>query len=143
MLRDPRDNYQSLRTKSYRNYSGLLDEKFQIIEQLFLERQRFDAVIEYEDFVAREPRVLTQLESLGWVMDASCYQYRRRHEELFAALWNEVPELFEQMEMCFGNVQGHETSARFRDKPRHCTVDSHLEVLCPRLLAHYRARCGN
>jgi len=143
LLRDPRDNYQSLRTKNYRNYSGLLEEKFQIIEQLFAERQRFDAVIEYEDFVARDPQVLMQLDDIGWVVDASCYQYRRRHEELFAALWAEVPELFEQMELCFGNVQGHEASERFRDKPRDSAVDAHLEVLCPRLLAHYRARRGN
>src|SRR5687767_3631582 len=40
LLRDPRDNYASLRTKNYCNYSGLLDEKFLIIEQLFLDRER-------------------------------------------------------------------------------------------------------
>jgi hypothetical protein len=140
LLRDPRDNYQSLRTKNYRNYSGLIEEKFQILEQLFLARQRFDAVIEYEDFVARDPAVLVQLAALGWPVDVSYYQYRRRHEELFAALWGQVPELFDQLEMSFGNVQGGEVSQRFREKPRDATVDARLEVLCPQLLAHYRTR---
>jgi hypothetical protein len=142
LLRDPRDNYESLRTKNYCNYSGLLDEKFLIIERLFLEREHFDAVIEYEDFVARDPRILGQLEQLGWTVDAGCYQYRRRHEELFAALWAAVPELFEQMDLSFGNVQGGAVAEHFRDKARAAQVDARLEQLCPRLLDHYRRR-GN
>jgi hypothetical protein len=141
-LRDPRDNYQSLRTKNYCNYSGLLAEKFRILEQLFLERQRFDAVFEYEDFVARDPQILADLVRLGWAVDEGCYRYRRRHEELFAALWAEVPELFEQMEMSFGNVQGDDVAEHFRDKARDAQVDAQLEQLCPRLLDHYRARRG-
>jgi hypothetical protein len=143
LLRDPRDNYQSLRSKHYRNYSGLIDEKFQIIEQLFAEPQRYDAVIEYEDFVARNPDVLIQLARLGWAVDASCYQYRRGHEELFGALHAHVPELFDHMEMSFGNVQGREVCERVHGKPRDSRVDAHLEVLCPRLLAHYRTRRGS
>ncbi len=37
-LRDPRDNYESLRTKPYRHHSGLMDEKFILLDQLFAER---------------------------------------------------------------------------------------------------------
>ena len=57
LLRDPHDNYQSLKTKNYRNYSGLLDEKFMILDQVFAERDHFDAVIHYEDFIARNPLI--------------------------------------------------------------------------------------
>lgn len=142
LLRDPRDNYQSLRTKNYRNHSGLLDEKFILIDQLFAERDRFDAVIAYEDFVARDPSVPETLAALGWPVDESFYEYRRRHEELLCALWTHVPDLHQRMEFAFGNVRGRAVSESFRDKPRDPELDAHLERLCPRLLAHYRERRG-
>ncbi|WP_448192471.1 hypothetical protein [Azospirillum sp. sgz301742] len=142
LLRDPRDNYQSLRTKNYCNHSGLIDEKFLIIDQLFAERHRFDAVIEYEDFVARAPSVMQTLADLGWPVDDSFHDYRRRHEELLSALWEHVPDLMPRMEFAFGNVQGRAVSERFRDKPRDPELDARLELLCPRLLGHYRARRG-
>ena len=140
LLRDPRGNYISLRTKNYRNYSGLIDEKFLLLDQLFAERARFDAVIRYEDFVARDPAVLETMRGLGWPVEEDFYNYRRRHNEMLEALWRLTPGLMEHFEFVFGNVRGTEVSERFRDKPRDAEVDARLEKLCPRLLAHYRAR---
>lgn len=142
LLRDPRDNYQSLRTKDYRNRSGLMDEKFEIIERLFLNRERFDAVVHYEDFVAQDPAVLRAINDLGWPVDTSYYEYRRRHNELLQALWDHVPQLMPDLEFAMGNVQGRAVSEGFRDKPRDPEVDTRLERLCPALLAHYRALRG-
>lgn len=140
LLRDPRDNYVSLRTKNYRNYSGLMDEKFLLLDQLFAERDRFDAVIRYEDFVARDPAVLETVRALGWPAEEEFYNYRRRHNEMLEALWRLTPGLLENFEFVFGNVRGTEVSERFRDKPRDAEVEARLERLCPRLLADYRAR---
>jgi hypothetical protein len=140
LMRDPRDNYASLRSKSYRNYSGLIDEKFLILDQIFAERARFDAVIEYEDFVARKPAVLETVRALGWPVEDSFYDYRRRHNEVLDALWEHVPDLMANFEFVFGNVRGREVSDRFRDQPCDDELESRLEALCPRLLAHYRAR---
>lgn len=140
MLRDPRDNYQSLQTKNYRNHSGLIDEKFLILEQVFVERDRFDAVIYYEDFVRRDPAVLETVTRLGWPVDAGFYDYRRRHDELLAALYQHVPDLFERMEFAFGNVQGKQVSDSFLAKQADPGLCSRLEALCPQLLAHYQAR---
>lgn len=142
VLRDPRDNYQSLRTKQYRNYSGLIDEKFAIIDQVFADRRHFDAVIAYEDFVARAPGVLETVRGLGWPVDETAYEFRRRHQEIFADLWQHLPDLWQVTEPVFGNVQGREVSEAHRDKPRDPAVDARLEELCPRLLAHYRERCS-
>lgn len=140
LLRDPRDNYQSLKTKPYANLSGLLDEKFQLMDQVFAERAQFDAVVEYEDVVARDPAVLDRVSALGWPVEESFYRFARRHDAIIGALWRHVPDLFQRMEIVFGNVQGKEVSERFRDKPRDAALDAHLETLCPHLLAHYRAR---
>ena len=154
LLRDPRDTYRSLSTKSYRNHSGLIDEKFALIDEVFAGREdRFDAVVHYEDFVARNPLVPAAMAALGWPVDDSFYDYRRRHEELAGALWRHVPDLMDRIEFAFGNVQGRAVSERFRDKPRDPDLEAQaleaqaleakLETLCPRLLTHYRQRVPN
>lgn len=139
-LRDPRDNYQSLRDKSYRNHSGLIDEKFVLLDQVFAQRSSFDAVIHYEDFVARDPGVMSSVAGLGWPVLDEYYSYIRRHDELFRGLWDAVPELYQSMDMAFGNVQGEGVEARFRNKPRDETVETHLRTLCPGLLSYYQDR---
>jgi|1186.fasta_scaffold80126_2 hypothetical protein len=139
-LRDPRDNYVSLRSKNYRNYSGLMREKFRLLEEIFAARSRYDAVIHYEDFVARDPDVIAAIRRLGWPVEEAHYAFSRRHEHILQALWQHVPELMEDFEIGFGNLQGFEVSERFRDKPADPEVDARLEALCPRLLAYYRDR---
>jgi hypothetical protein len=141
-LRDPRDNYVSLRTKHYRNYSGLMREKFRLLEGIFAERRRYDAVIHYEDFVARDPAVIATIRRLGWAVEEEHYAFGRRHEQILQALWQHVPELMEDIEVAFGNFRGFEVTERFRDKGADAAVDAHLEELCPRLLAYYRERSG-
>jgi len=140
LLRDPHDNYQSLRKKNYRNHSGLLEEKFLILDQVFAERAHFDEVIHYEDFVARDPAVPAAMERLGWPVEEGFYDYKRRHDDLMGALWTHVPDLHDRLELNFGNVQGHAVSDKYRDKPRDPEVEERLQILCPRLLAHYRSR---
>ena len=142
LLRDPRDTYQSLKTKPYGNLSGLIDEKFGLMDQVFAERARFDAVVEYEDFVARDPEVVERVSALGWPVEERFHSFARRHDVIIGDLWRHMPDLFQRMEIVFGNVQGREVSERFRDKPRDPALDAHLDALCPRLLAHYRARRG-
>ncbi len=139
-LRDPRDNYESLRTKPYRNHSGLLEEKFLVLEQLFAERQRFDAVIHYEDAVNPHPQVLADLMRLGWPATPDWYNYTRSHNDIIGSLWEAEPSLTQNMEIAFGNARGPGLSDRFRDKPRDPVTEVLLEALCPCLLAHYRDR---
>ncbi|MBB6253681.1 hypothetical protein [Nitrospirillum iridis] len=143
LLRDPRDNYESLKTKDYRHHSGLMDEKFLILDQLFAERhQRFDAVVHYEDFLARDPSVFTAMAGLGWPLTDEHYIYRRGYNELLGTLWAAEPALQETMGVVFGNARGGGVTDVHRDKPRSAETDTRLEALCPRLLAHYRARDG-
>ena len=140
LLRDPRDNYASLATKPYRNHSGLIDEKFALVDTLFAERAQFDAVVHYEDFMDRDPAVLDRIRALGWSAEADYYGFGRNFEEILALLWRDQPQLFTEFEMSFGNCDPRGLRAERRTKPRDATVERKLEALCPRLLAHYRDR---
>ena len=142
LLRDPRDNYQSLRTKDYRHYSGLMEEKFLILDQLFAERERFDAVVHYEDFVARDPAVGEVMARLGWPIEPEYHRFSRTPNDLLGTLWDQEPAIRDTMLTVFGNSRGREVEEKHRDKPRDPAVDAELERLCPRLLAYYRARRG-
>lgn len=140
LLRDPRDNYVSLATKHYRDDSGTMAEKFILLDQAFLARSAVDAVIYYEDFVARSPDVLRTVAGLGWPVREDYYTYHRRHEAILADLWTHLPQLFTEMDLVFGNVQGREVTDRKQRKAWDAAVEAQLERLCPHLLAHYRAR---
>lgn len=139
-LRDPRDTYMSLRTKHYRNHSGLIAEKFAILDALFASRDRFDAVIEYEDFVTRHESVHVAMRRLGWPVDARYYAFERRHKELLAALWEHEPALMDAMDFAFGAVRDAQVSERHQNKPRDPDVEAVLTKWCPRLLSHYCTR---
>lgn len=147
-LRDPRANFESLGKKHYRNHSGLIDEKFALIDRIFRERDRFDAVIHYDDFIERAPRVLQAVNAAGWPVDETCYAFKRNHDDLTAALWQAVPDLFERFEFSYGNVQSAEVSPRFRLRSFSAEIEAHLSRLCPHLLEHYQQRdrlphCGS
>ena len=141
-LRDPRDNYVSLRSKPYRNYAGLMREKFRLLEGIFAERDRYDAVIHYEDFVARDPDVIATVRRLGWMAEEDHFAFRRLHDDILRMLWEHEPALMDDMEVVFGNFRGREVTDRFRDQPADAAVDAALAELCPRLLAYYRDRSG-
>ncbi|HLZ65502.1 MAG TPA: hypothetical protein VKQ29_04690 [Aliidongia sp.] len=141
LLRDPRDNYFSLQNKNYRNHSGLIDEKFALIDTLFAERSRFDATIHYEDFLDRDPAVLDRIRALGWPVEEAYYDFERTFEGMLALLWQETPQLLQdEFEISFGNCTPDGLLPDRRRKPRDPSIDAKLETLCPNLLAHYRAR---
>jgi hypothetical protein len=139
-LRDPRDNHHSLQSKPYRHYSGLMDEKFVILDQLFAEPERFDAIVHYEDFVRRDAAILARLGALGWPVEERYFDFAIRHDEILAALWKHEPGWMDKVDFVFGNVRGRTVTTEFRDKPRDPEAEARLEQLCPRVLAHYRRR---
>ncbi len=139
-LRDPRDNFASLLKKAYRNHSGLIDEKFSLLDRVFEQRHSFDAVIRYEDFIRRSPGISQTMQDIGWPVDETFYAFRRTHVELAAVLWDTVPDLFNHFEFSYGNVQSTEVSPRFRRKERTMEMDNHLSRLCPAILDDYRRR---
>ena len=142
VLRDPRDNYASLASKPYRNHSGLIDEKFILLDALFAGRDRFDATVHYEDFMDGDPGLLERVRALGWPADSSHYAFERDFEQILATVWDDQPQLFAEFEMSFGNCDPRGLKAERRVKPRAADIDRTLEALCPRLLAHYRARAA-
>ncbi|HSK42187.1 MAG TPA: hypothetical protein VK943_20645 [Arenibaculum sp.] len=137
LLRRPHDNYSSLMSKPWRNHGGLIDEKFALLERVFDERGRFDAVVPYEDFVARRPWVFERMRDLGWPVEEGWFALPRTHNDLAGFVWEHEPSLFDRFELAFGNYHSGGISGRFERKPADPVIDAAVRRLCPRLCGFY------
>jgi hypothetical protein len=82
LLRDPVQNYVSLRRKEYANDDGELDAKFRILESVFSERSRFDLVLRYEDLVQNPADVIRELNAIGFPGGMEMYDFSRSRAEI-------------------------------------------------------------
>lgn len=137
-LRHPCHNYYSLQSKNYRNHSGLIDEKFSLLDTVFRQRDRFDAVVTYEDFLDNDPAVFARLADIGWPVDEYFFDYGRSQNDMVEFLVRHIPDLFDRLELSFGNHRGRGPVARFRDKPCSPDLEARVATLCPSLFDHYR-----
>jgi hypothetical protein len=78
-LRDEDANRRSLSTKPYRNKSGSIERKFQIVNECRNHLSWFDHVVHYETFTGQPG---TCLEQLGDLADLGYYAFRRSRDEI-------------------------------------------------------------
>src|SRR5579864_1092382 len=64
VLRHPTDNYDSLIAKTYANESGLIDEKFSRLEEVFRGGKGFDHVVHFEDFAFSPGKLIALFKSI-------------------------------------------------------------------------------
>lgn len=93
-VRDPYQNYLSLKRKPFKNTGGNIQEKIKKFDSLFKKREKFDAVISYEDFIQDQDKVIQCLKSVGIPAEKDNYmfyktpydvlKYARDHSEYLA-----------------------------------------------------------
>ncbi len=137
VLRHPIDNYYSLCGKDYANDSGLIDEKFAQLEEVFRMGVGFDHVLYYEDFAFSPRKLIDFCGRIGWNLDyeaLSLSRSPRQIEELNSA---SIPGLSEKLRYGSGNVRG---GGLLRDRVKFSEPwgkTEHLSRVCPALLDHY------
>jgi hypothetical protein len=137
ILRDPCDNYHSLRAKHYRNHDGLMEEKFEILEQLFINRELFEDVWYYEDLVFHTRFLIRRIKRLGWPWSDDYLRFSRRPEDLEEAIWKSEPKIYDRLQFGMGHIQpgGIRTdTVPFHREPK---LSAQVKTLCPMLSRHY------
>ena len=82
-LRDPRDNYQSLNAKHYKNIRGTIPEKLQVLDRVFGRRaELFDLVIRYEDLIRDPAGVARVLQAHGLDIPADAPRFPRGPQQI-------------------------------------------------------------
>ena len=137
VLRHPADTYDSLFGKPYANENGLMDEKFEIVEQVFRSGVGFDEILHYEDFAFCPGEVIGLFDRLGWKVGYEALTFRRTRQEIQDANIAGWPKIQERLKYGYGNIQ---TADVLRDRVRFAQPwgkSAHLPRICPSLFEHY------
>lgn len=139
ILRHPVHNYVSLARKEYAEQSGSIDDKFRLLEKLFRQRDRFDAVVLYEEFVREPQTALRRLRDAGIPADESFYDFPRTTEEIrqFNAEQSEWCERYYEVRWGFGNVRGGNLNRGMVYKQFTPLIEQRVQELCPDLLDYF------
>jgi hypothetical protein len=139
VLRHPADAYDSLSGKSYANESGLIDEKFALLEEVFRAGKGFDHIVYYEDFVFSPRSLITLCDRIGWQIDYDALLFGRTQRDIQDTNAAACPGIHGRLKYGSGNIQ---TRGVLRDRVRFAEPwgkSAHLPLLCPSLFDHYSA----
>lgn len=140
ILRHPVENYESLLKKTYVNESGLLNEKFGLLDKIVSAGEEYDYILYHEDFIF-SPSILVDLcKKIGWTLDYGALLYPRGADEIQRFNLDKCPEHRGRLKYGLGqfkqNVQ-RQGLVSFRE-PADKT--SQLTRICSNLLEKYKER---
>ena len=144
-IRNPYDNYYSLKDKVYADKSGGIDEKFALLEACFLNQDRYDATIYFEDFISRHAETVAKLNKISWGASLEHYNFPRGPRDIYAfnmifCEWcrNNPAAPGPEGGWGMGNIRDNKINLALRDKPFDASVDEKVRQLCPALYEYYR-----
>jgi len=139
VLRHPVDTYYSLFGKTYANESGLIDEKFAVLDKVLKSGKGFDQVFFYEDFVFTPNRLIELCHRIGWRITSDALLFRRTQREIQDANAAACPGIHHRLKYGLGNIHGR---GLLRDRVEFSEPwgkTSHLPKLCATVFRHYAA----
>lgn len=148
ILRHPLHNYASLKKKNWVNESGTIKKKFEVLEKIFADRDQFNLVLHYEDFLLEPQYVVDQLVSIGLPVHQNFFKFQRSRDQIlkfniqqskwcrdtYKTAWN------------FGNIhfqalKGEQSTGMDRSlllKPTNWLDRWVIKRKCPSLLRYYQ-----
>ncbi len=146
-LRNPYENYLSLRTKKYglpHEIAGTIDEKFCLLELRFRQREIFDLTLYYEDFLLRPEQFLQQLNEARIPADQTCYNFQKNIKKIiqFNNRNNEWCRKFFKYRWGKGNIRNNRIDLNLIKKKSHPSllIKNKINHLCPSICQHYSER---
>jgi hypothetical protein len=136
VLRHPGANHRSLGRREYRHHCGFMEEKFQVLDEVFASGKGFDTVIHYEDLVFDPPVALDAISALGWSCEPDFLSFKRSFADIVSFNTARHPNLSERLQ--FGMGQHHDggigqSYAGLSDT----TMNPDVRAWCPNVAAHY------
>jgi hypothetical protein len=141
-LRDPRDTYQSLNAKHYKDIRGTILSKLQVLDRSFGRRSElFDLVIRYEDFIRDPAGVAGVLQTNGLELPRDAAQFPRGPQQIarFAMDNSDWCRRNYLKHFGFGNLHFMEwgTLKSLRYPPVPGDTKEAIGRACPLVEAHY------
>lgn len=137
-LRHPEANYRSLTTKGYRHHCGFLEEKFAVLDQVFLDRRGFDVIVYYEDLITDPLGTLAGMTELGWSCTPEYLRLARKPAAIKQFNESRYPEIIDRLEYDVGNHHGGHVTADFAKLGDLPQPGQEVCRWCPAVSEHYR-----
>ena len=137
-LRHPEANYRSLATKGYRHHCGFLEEKFSLLDQVFVTGHGFDVIVYYEDLVVDPLGTLARMTDLGWPCTPEFLRLGRRHSNIKELNERRYPEIVDRLEYDVGNHHGSGLTQDFAKMADLPEPGQEVCRWCPAVSEHYR-----
>ena len=137
-IRDPVAVYSSLIKYRHGGLFGTVEEKMARFDNDFA-NGKFDIVLRYEDFVTRDPRIIEEVNNLGWECNGEYYNLSRNSDAIKEFNLSASEWMRDNYPQCwgFGNFKGPTVSADFT-KPEHpAAVIEKVIRLSPHLSRYY------
>jgi hypothetical protein len=139
LLRHPQANYASLESKPYRNHSGLIEEKFAVLDQVFRDTSAYDSLLHYEDLIFDPQGTASVFKSLGWGWDPGFPKFRRRQKHIREFNNLRFPGLAGRLEYGFGNYHYGRLRRSFADLTDLGECAATVRAWCPAVVEHYES----
>jgi hypothetical protein len=141
-LRHPIVNYRSLMTKSYRHQSGFVEEKFAILNDIFVKQKGYDAVFHYEELLSDPLATLQKVSVLGWPCDPSYLDFKRTAGEIAAFNEERFPSVCERLQYGPGQHRGKMIRKELAALSELSAAEP-VAAWCPDVLEHYNQLSGS
>jgi len=133
-LRHPEANYLSLASKQYRHHCGFLEEKFAVLDEMFVRNRGIDAIVHYEDLVFDPLGTFDAIAGLGWSCDRSFLKLKRKPAEIKSLNELRYPSIVGRLEYGVGNYHPGSVTDQYADLP---DITETTRRLCPTVSSHY------
>jgi hypothetical protein len=138
-LRHPGANYRSLAGKKYRHHCGFIEEKFAVLDRVFIDADSYDLVIYYEDLIFSPRDVLSTVSALGWPVKNEFLNFARTPGQIKSFNGQKYPMLADRLEYDIGNYHRGPVTAEFADLTDLPDPDCPTSEWCPEVTGNYCA----
>jgi hypothetical protein len=139
LLRHPQANYESLESKTYRNHSGLIEEKFAVLDQVFRDTSAYDSLLHYEDLIFDPQRTGHIFKSIGWGWNPNFLKFRRNQKQIEKFNNVRFPDIAERLEYGFGNYHSGRLRQSLADLTELGDSAATVRAWCPAVVEHYES----
>lgn len=142
-IKNPFQNFMSLKQKRYRRTGGTLFNKIRLLESYFNQsEQLFDCVIKYEDFLNNRELVISQLNKIGLDVNKEMYNFNKDVMEVSSeGLKNKWKLNRIDVRVGYGNIHLDSLNKPILNYNKVYEVDSHsariVKRYCPQLVKYY------
>ena len=142
VLRHPYFNYASLKNKVYgTDFSGSVEEKFKTLDNVINNRDEFDLVIMYEDFLFSPHKVIKEMKNIGCDATKDYFSFNRSRDEIlnFSLQHNGWCKTFYKKKWDFGNIDFSRNRYEIFKVFKYISLKDRTQVrsLCPSLCDYY------